>query len=97
MSAWFYHYRSKSDNDDVLRQPGQPIENVFAESFIGRFRNECLNESWFMNLKHARDIIEDWRRDYNELRPQSSLKGSTPKEYAEAATGLKSLVLLIQG
>ena len=69
-------------------RPGKPIENAFAESFNGRLRDECLNTNWFMNLKHARDIIEDWRRDYNEVRPHSSLKGSTPKEYAEAAIGL---------
>ena len=63
-------------------RPGKPIENAFAESFNGRLRDECLNTNWFMNLKHARDIIEDWRRDYNEVRPHSSLKGATPKEYA---------------
>jgi len=69
-------------------RPGKPIENAFAESFNGRMRDECLNTNWFMNLKHARDIIEDWRKDYNEVRPHSSLNGRTPKEYAEAATGL---------
>jgi putative transposase len=69
-------------------RPGKPIENALAESFIGRLRDECLNTNWFMNLKHARDIIEDWRRDYNEVRPHSSLKGSTPKEYAEITAGL---------
>ena len=69
-------------------RPGKPIENAFAESFNGRLRDECLNTNWFMNLKHARDIIEDWRKDYNEVRPHSALKGRTPKEYAKAATGL---------
>ena len=68
-------------------RPGKPIENAFAESFNGRLRDECLNTNWFISLKHAREIIEDWRRDYNEVRPHSSLKGSTPKEYAEAASG----------
>jgi putative transposase len=69
-------------------RPGKPIENAFAESFIGRLRDECLNTNWFMNLKHARDVIEDWRKDYNEVRPHSSLKGATPKEYAETTAGL---------
>jgi len=69
-------------------RPGKPIENAFAESFIGRFRDECLNTNWFISLKHARDVIEEWRIDYNELRPHSSLKGNTPKEYAEAMAGL---------
>jgi len=53
-----------------------------------RLRDECLNENWFMNLKHAQDIIEDWMRDYNEVRPHSPLNGRAPTEYAETATGL---------
>jgi len=62
--------------------PGKPIENAFVESFNGRFRDECLNTNWFISLKHARAVIEEWRKDYNEVRPHSSLKGLTPKEYA---------------
>jgi putative transposase len=69
-------------------RPGKPIENAFAESFIGRLRDECLNTNWFLSLKHARDVIEEWRRDYNEVRPHSSLKGATPKEYAVMTAGL---------
>ncbi len=69
-------------------RPGKPIDNAYIESFNGRFRDECLNTNWFLSLKHARDIIEDWRKDYNEVRPHSSLKGATPKEYAETTVGL---------
>ena len=69
-------------------RPGRPIENTYAESFNGRFRDECLNTNWFMNLKHARGIIEDWRKDYNEVRPHSLLNDKTPREYAGTATGL---------
>jgi putative transposase len=69
-------------------RPGKPIENAYAESFNGRLRDECLNTNWFMTLKHARDVIEEWRKDYNEVRPHSSLKGNTPKEYAEITAGL---------
>jgi putative transposase len=64
-------------------RPGKPIENAYAESFIGRFRDECLNENWFLSLGDARDIIESWRIDYNSGRPHSSLAGLTPKEYVE--------------
>jgi putative transposase len=71
-------------------RPGKPIENAYAESFIGRLRDECLNENWFMKLKHAREIIEDWRRDYNEVRPYSSLNGMAPMEYAETRLGSNS-------
>jgi putative transposase len=69
-------------------RPGKPIENAYAESFNGRFRDECLNTNWFLNLGHARNVIEEWRRDYNEVRPHSSLKGATPKEYAVMTAGL---------
>lgn len=69
-------------------RPGKPIENAFAESFNGRFRDECLNANWFMNIKHAREVIEDWRRDYNEVRPHSSLNDRTPTEYALTTAGL---------
>jgi putative transposase len=62
-------------------RPGKPIENAFAESFNGRLRDECLNENWFLSLKHAREVIENWRKDYNEFRPHSSLDGLTPQEY----------------
>jgi len=65
-------------------RPGKPIENAYAESLIGRLRDECLNENWFISLKNARDIIESWRIDYNEGRPHTSLGGLTPKEYVES-------------
>jgi len=64
-------------------RPGKPIENAFAESFIGKMRDECLNENWFISLKSSRDIIESWRIDYNEGRPHSSLGGLTPREFVE--------------
>ncbi len=66
-------------------RPGKPIENAYAESFIGRLRDECLNENWFMNLRHAREVIEAWRSDYNTARPHSSLEGLTPQEFITMA------------
>ena len=64
-----------------LIQPGKPIQNAFIESFNGKFRDECLNEHWFKSLAHAREIINTWRKDYNEVRPHSSLR-MTPSEFA---------------
>lgn len=64
-------------------QPGKPNQNAYIESFNGRFRDECLNEHWFMNLAHAKAIIETWRREYNEDRPKKSLGGLTPAAYAQ--------------
>jgi putative transposase len=52
--------------------PGKPTQNAFVESFNGRFRDECLNEHWFLNLQDARETIEAWRRHYNAKRPHSA-------------------------
>jgi putative transposase len=62
--------------------PGKPVQNCFAESFNGTFRDECLNENWFTSLLDAREKIEAWRRCYNEERPHSSLGELTPREFA---------------
>jgi len=61
--------------------PGKPQQNGFIESFNGHFRDECLNEHWFLSLPHARRVVEDWRRDYNLNRPHSSLGNLTPEEF----------------
>jgi putative transposase len=58
--------------------PGKPQQNAFAESFIGRLRDECLNETLFTSLWHARAVLASWQRDYNEVRPHSALNGQTP-------------------
>ena len=84
MDEWAYRRGIKLS----FIRPGKPVENAFAESFNGRLRDECLSTNWFMSVRHAREIIETWRRDYNEVRPHSSLKGKTPKEFAEAMAGL---------
>jgi len=63
-------------------RPGKPVENCYVESFNGKFRDECLNDHWFLDLGDARTKIEDWRTDYNEVRPHSSLGDLTPKEYS---------------
>lgn len=62
-------------------QPGRPVENAYMESFNARLRDECLNQHWFLTIGHARQVIEEWRRDYNEARPHSSLGGLTPHEF----------------
>jgi len=67
-------------------RPGKPNENAYIESFNGKFRDECLNEHWFISLTHARDIIEAWRIEYNTERPHSSLGNRTPQEFAADRT-----------
>ena len=61
--------------------PGKPVQNAVVESFNGRFRDECLNQHWFLSLADARQEAEAWRRDYNQRRPHSSLGYRTPEEF----------------
>ena len=63
-------------------RPGKPIENAFAESFNGKFRDECLNEHWFTSLDDAKEKIELWRHEYNTERPHSRLDDLPPQEFA---------------
>lgn len=79
LDAWAYGNNVKLD----FIRPGKPVENAFIESFNGKFRDECLNENWFISLEDARQTIEAWRMDYNRHRPHSSLNDMTPMEYAE--------------
>ena len=65
-----------------LIQAGKPTQNAYIESFNGKFRDECLNDHWFTSLAHARTVISNWRRDYNEHRPHSALAYQTPAEVA---------------
>lgn len=58
--------------------PGKPRQNAFVESFNGRLRDECLNETLFTSLAHARAVLAAWQRDYNEVRPHSALGGRSP-------------------
>jgi putative transposase len=62
-------------------EPGKPNQNAFIESFNGTFRDECLNQHWFMGLDEARRVIERWRVEYNIDRPHSSLGKQTPMEF----------------
>lgn len=57
--------------------PGKPTQNAFIESFNGRLRDELLYETLFTSLAHARAVLEEWRRDYNTIRPHSAL-GNLP-------------------
>lgn len=63
-------------------EPGKPMQNDFVESFNGRLRDECLNETLFTPLARARFVLDAWRNDYNHVRPHSKLGGRTPAEIA---------------
>ena len=73
-------------------RPGKPTENAYIESFNGRLRDECLNTNVFYNLEDAKEIIENWRQDYNNWRPQSALGNKTPREYVEENDDIEEAV-----
>lgn len=62
--------------------PGKPTQNAFVESFLGRFRDELLNETLFSSLDAARKAISLWKEDYNHQRPHSALGNVPPAEFA---------------
>ena len=78
LDAWAYERRGQLS----FIRPGKPNENTYIDSFNGKFRDECLNEHWFISMADARRIIEAWRIEYNTERPHSSLGYVTPEEYA---------------
>jgi putative transposase len=67
-------------NDVTLdfSRPGKPTDNAFIEAFNGRLRAECLNTQWFLTLEDARQKLENWRRDYNEVRPHGAIGNKAP-------------------
>lgn len=67
--------------DMALIDPGKPWQNGIAESFNGKFRDECLSMEWFRNRTEAKVVIEQWRQHYNEVRPHSSLGNQTPAAF----------------
>jgi len=73
LDAWAYERGIKLQ----FIRPGKPVDNCYMESFNGRFRDE------FMGLYQVRKIIEDWRVDYNQARPHSSLGDLTPAEFKQ--------------
>ena len=58
-----------------------PTDNAFCESFNGKLRDEFLSAHWFETLAEVQVYLEDWRQDYNESRPHSSLGNLTPGEW----------------
>lgn len=79
MDAWAYE---RGVSLSFIR-PGKPNDNAYIESFNGKFRDECLNEHWFLSIAHARAVIEAWRLEYNAERTHSSLGDITPDEFAQ--------------
>jgi Integrase core domain len=77
LDRWAYWNKVELD----FSRPGTPSDNAFIEAFNSRFRQECLNEHWFLSLDDARQKIEAWRLQYNSERPHSALNYQTPEEF----------------
>ena len=69
LRCWLGHL----DVQTLFIEPGSPWENGYVESFNGKFRDELLDREIFYTLKEATGLIEAWRREYNTIRPHSSL------------------------
>ena len=80
LDAWAYRNGVQLE----FSRPGKPTDNAFAESFNGRFRDECLDQHWFASLEEARRIVEDWRVEYNTERPHRALGQQTPAAWTAA-------------
>jgi putative transposase len=78
MDLWAYHAGVRID----FSRPGKPTDNAYVESFNGTLRAECLDAHWFGSLAEAKEIIEAWRREYNESRPHRAHGERTPHEIA---------------
>ncbi len=77
IQAWLRDNRIKT----LYIDPGSPWQNGYIESFHSRFRDECLNREWLLNLREARVVIEDWRQHYNTERPHSRLGYLSPEDF----------------
>jgi transposase InsO family protein len=91
----YRHCRERTDHEPGIASNGhapkkrrsmpmKPQQNPYIESFNVKFRDECLNEHWFLSMRHARQVIAAWRQEYNGERPHSSLGYLTPNRFTES-------------
>jgi transposase InsO family protein len=71
---WFANLQVKT----LFIEPGSPWENGYIESFNGKLRDELLNREVFYSLVEAKILIEQWRKEYNQIRPHSALRYRPP-------------------
>jgi putative transposase len=77
LDAWAYRRGVQL----CFSRPGKPTDNAICESFNGKLRTAFLNTHWFESLAEARSRLEEWRKEYNEARPHSTLGDLTPAEF----------------
>jgi putative transposase len=83
VSRAILQWLGEANIDTAHIDPGKPWQNGLNESFNGKFCDECLAMQWFKNRFDAKILIEEFRREYNEIRPHSSLGQLTPAEFKQ--------------
>jgi putative transposase len=83
VDRWAYSNHVELD----FSRPGTPSDNALVEAFNSRFRQECLNEHWFLSPEDARSKISSWQTDYNTERPHSALGYRSPVEIDSVQQG----------
>lgn len=83
VSRAILRWLSSANIETIAIDPGKPWQNGSNESFNGKFRDECLSMQWFKNRVDAKILIEDFREEYNQVRPHSSLNMLTPIEFKQ--------------
>ena len=77
-------------------EPGSPWENGYCESFNGKLRDELLNGELFYSLNEAQIVIEQWRKQYNTIRPHSALvyRPPAPQTFAPVKNHLDEILTM---
>ena len=91
VQRWFFSFclvLPRERDQTLFIEPGSPWENGYIESFNGKLRDELLNREIFMTLEEAKVLIEQWRREYNQIRPHSSKGYQPPAPEAILAVGM---------
>lgn len=83
LDHWAYWNHVQLD----FSRPAKPVDNCVIEAFNGSLRRECLTQHWFASLTEAQLLLNEWRHDYNTVRPHRSLANETPATYAATAAG----------
>jgi len=82
LDAWAFEHQVQLH----FIRPGKPVDNTYCESFNGRVRDEFLNENWFIDIDEVVEKANEWRTEFNEVRPHTSLRYMTPNEFAASFT-----------
>jgi len=91
LDRWAYWNHVKLD----FSRPGKPSDNALVEAFNSRFRQECLNQHWFMSLDDAGAKLSAWQHEYNTQRPHSALGYQTPMERSSDSSNAEATAAYI--